>query len=153
MKKIYCLSLLFVFLFNSCSDTEAADPINVTGKITNNYEYNGGANPPQEILDALAVYSPSSKKTFYIRNANNYAPFTPILASFSTDTNGIYTIAMPAGSYAVISQEKYDFEQNPMATADCNYLLEPDFIMTVVSTNPTSNYLYTAKANYCIPKP
>ncbi len=152
MKK--ALSILFtVIVLSSCSSNPANVPVTIAGKINNNSEYNGGPPPPQEVLDALAVYSPSANQLFYVRNAINYAPFSPTISSFSTDANGNYSLNLPVGSYAIISRDKYEFEQNQMATLDCIYLQQPDYIMTVVSTPQAYDWSYTAKANVCMPHP
>jgi hypothetical protein len=153
MKKKLPYLFIIALLLNSCSSSSSLQNQLVEGKIQNNSEYKGGANPPQEILDALAIYHPSANQNFYIRNAANYAPFTPTLANFTTDTNGNYTISLPIGTYGVFGQEKYNFEQNPLADANCNYLQEPDFILTVVVNQQIYNSEFTDKANYCLGYP
>jgi hypothetical protein len=153
MKKEICYLLLFTFLLNACSSSSSRESQLIIGTITNNSEYKGGANPPQEILDMLAVYHPSANQNFYIRNATNYAPFTNTIDSFTTDTNGNYSISLPVGSYGVIGQEKYEFEQNPLADVDCEYLQTPDFILTVVSNQQVYVSQYTDKLNYCLAPP
>lgn len=152
MKKIIHI-LLAVIILSSCTSNTTSDTINITGKINNNSEYNGGAPPPQEVLDALAVYNPSANQLFYVRNAANYAPFTQVITSFTTDANGNYSLNLPVGSYAILCKDKYDFEQNQMATADCFYLQQPDKILNVVNTLQIYNWSYTAKANVCTPHP
>ncbi|WP_264520785.1 hypothetical protein [Flavobacterium sp. N1994] len=152
MKKI-CFLLFFVFLLNACSSSSSQQSQLVIGTISNNSEYKGGANPPQEILDALAIYNPSANQTFYIRNALNYTPFTPIISTITTDNNGSYSTSLPVGSYAIISQEKYDFEQNPLADANCSYLQVPDFTLTIVANQVNYNSQYTDKVNYCLALP
>jgi hypothetical protein len=133
--------LAIVLIACSCTTTTSSININVAGKIYNNSEYNGGPPPPQEILDALAVYHLSANQLFYVRNTTNYAPYTQIITSFTTD------------AYAIISKDKYDFEQNSMATTDCIYLQQPDKILNVVSIPQIYNWSYTAKANVCVPHP
>ncbi len=152
MKKI-APYILIALILSSCTSSTSNVNITIEGKINNNSEYNGGSPPPQEILDALAVYNPSANQLFYVRNAANYAPYSQIITSFTTDANGDYMLNLPIGSYAIISKDKYDFEQNPMATADCTYLQQPDKILNVVSTPQIYNWSYTAKANVCVPHP
>lgn len=132
----------------SCSSSSSSKQV-ITGHIENNSEYRGGANPPDFLLEQLAVYKPSSNQTFYVRNATNYQPFAPLITTFSTDVNGDFSINLPEGSYAVICQDKYDFEQNTQATIDCNYLAEPDFTITVTNDQPNYNLQYTNKRNNC----
>lgn len=153
MKKIVSLLFILTYFLYSCSSTSTTQNQIVEGRITNNSVYKGGANPPQEILDGLAVYRPSANQNFYVRNGANYAPFTPIITSFSTDNNGNYTISLPVGSYGIIIQEKLDFEQNPVATPDCEYLQEPDFILTVTNNQTTYTSQYTNKLNTCLALP
>jgi hypothetical protein len=138
---------------NACSSDISQQNQLITGRITNNSEYKGGANPTQEILDALVVYKPSSNQHFYIRNASGYAPFTSIIDSFTTDNNGNYTISLPVGTYGIFGQEKYEFEQNPLADASCEYLQTPDFTLTVVANQQVYVSQYTDKLNICLPPP
>lgn len=149
MKTFTKLSLFVTFLLIGCSSSSIQNQT-LTGHIENNSEYRGGANPPQFILDGLAIYYASANQNFYVRNATNYSPFTTVITTFSTDANGNFSINLPSGNYAVICQEKYDFEQHPQATAICSYLQEPDFTITVFDVNePNYSYQYTNKANFC----
>jgi hypothetical protein len=152
MKKALCI-LFTVIVLSSCSSNQSIENVTIAGKINNNSEYNGGANPPQELLDALAIYNPSANQLFYVRNAINYAPFTAAITSFSTDVNGNYSLNLPVGTYAIVCKDKYEFEQNQLATADCIYLQQPDGILTVVSAPQVYDWSYTAKANVCVPHP
>lgn len=145
--------LLMIALFSSCTSTTSSVTMTIAGKIDNNSEYDGGPPPPQELLDALAVYHASANQLFYVRNAANYAPFTPIITSFSTDANGNYALNLPVGTYAIVSQAKYDFEQNALASADCIYLQQPDYVLQVTSSPQLYDWSYTAKANICVPHP
>ena len=149
MKKTICL-LLIIFFGYACSSNSASQDQVVQGKIQNNSEYESGANPSPEILAALAIYKPTANQTFYVRSAANYAPFTPVLYTFTTNANGNFTTTLPIGTYAVLGQKKYTFEQNPLANAGCAYLHEPDFLLTVVANPPTYLSVFTEKANYCL---
>lgn len=147
MKKIFLFIILIIFII-SCSCSSSSKQV-ITGHIENNSEYRGGANPPDFILEELAIYKPSANQTFFVRNAANYQPFTPIITSFSTDVNGNFSIDLPEGNYAVICQDKYDFEQNPQATIECNYLAEPDFTLTITDGQQNYNLQYTNTRNNC----
>ena len=50
-------------------------------------------------------------------------------------------------------QEKYNFEQNPLATASCDYLQQPDFILNIVPSQQVYISEYTLSANYCLGYP
>lgn len=153
MLKTLSYFVLLVLLLSSCSDSTSNQHQTIAGKIQNNSEYKGGANPPQEILDALALYKPSANQTFYVRSATNYTPFTPFVTQFTTDADGNYSISLAVGSYAVIGQEKYNFEHHPLATPSCTYLQEPDFILTVTDNPPFYDSSFTDKVNYCLGYP
>jgi hypothetical protein len=148
MKKKLFLFAFVAFMFLGCSSTSVQNQT-ITGYIENNREYRGGANPPQFLLQELAIYKSSANQMFFIRDAINYEPFTPIITSFSTDAFGNYILNIPVGSYAVICQDKYDFEQHQQVNSNCNYLQEPDFILTVIENQQNYFNQYTNKANYC----
>ena len=150
MKTVYFLIGVVLF-FQSCSKLSTNQVM--TGYIENNSEYKGGAAPPDFLLADLAIYRVSANQIFYVRPALNYAPFTPIITSFVTDANGNYSLNLPDGDYAIICKEKYDFEQNPMIITPCIYLNEPDFLLTIVSTQSNYSNQYTDKRNDCTPFP
>jgi hypothetical protein len=108
MKTLQIILLSFVIF--SCS-TNNVSVQNVSGNIENNSEYFGGANPPQFIIDDLQVFQPSANQLFYVRNALNYAPYTPTISNFTTNANGGYILSLPTGNYAIISKERYDYEK------------------------------------------
>jgi hypothetical protein len=144
--------ILFSFLIFSCSTSSTTNQ-NITGKIENNSDYFGGANPPQFIIDELQVYKPTSNELFYVRNALNYAPYTPTITSFITNATGNYVLNLPAGNYAITSEEKYEYEQNPIVPTDCDFLKTPDFFLTISPNQQNYSNQYTRKLNYCLPLP
>jgi hypothetical protein len=100
--------LLLILLMQSCIPTGNPVPVpTIVGLIENNQSYCGGAAPPQELLDELAIFHASANQTFYIRKGNFNTPFTPVYKTFTTDALGNYSVQLPAGNYAVISEEKY----------------------------------------------
>ncbi|MCZ8197502.1 MAG: hypothetical protein O9267_07840 [Flavobacterium sp.] len=147
------LTYLIAFCFLACSSTSETKNQIVNGFIKNNSEYIGGANPPESLLEGLAIYQPSANQHFYVRNLANYAPFTPFVTSFTTDANGNYNINLPVGNYAIIGQEKHDFELNPYALSSCEYIQTPDFILNVTSNQSNYTSQFTRKANYCLGYP
>lgn len=147
------LTCLIAFCFLACSSTSETKNQIVNGFIKNNSEYIGGANPPESLLEGLAIYQPSAKQHFYVRNLANYAPFTPFVTSFTTDANGNYSIDLPIGNYAIICQEKHDFELNPYSIGSCEYIQTPDFILNVTSNQSNYSSQFTRKANYCLGYP
>jgi hypothetical protein len=149
------LQLLFLSLvLFSCSSTNPVSVQSFSGNIENNSEYFGEANPPDIILYALLEYKPSSNQVFYVRNALNYLPYTSTLTSFTTNVAGNYTLNLPSGNYAIISKEKYDYEQNPEVPTDCEFLKTPDFLLTISPNQQNYSSQYTTrKLNYCLPIP
>lgn len=144
--------LTLAILLKSCTPISNPTPT-ITGLIENNRDYCGGAAPPQDLLDQLATYQISSNQTFYVRQGNVNTPFTAVFKTFTTDINGKYNIQLPAGNYAVISQENYETESNPDIDSSCAYLITPDFTVTVTSAiQQTYNKKYTTTCNYvCLP--
>lgn len=147
--KTTLFAILASWILGSCS-TASTDSGMIAGHIENNSEYRGGANPPESLIQELLIYKPSGNQVFYIRDAVNYQPFSPIIDTFTTDALGNYQLALAPGMYAVIGQEKYDFEQNPIATTDCSYLAEPDFVLQVTSGQNDYTSQYTLKRNHCL---
>ena len=140
-----------IILLQACIPT-GNPSININGNIQNNSNYCGGAAPSQEMLDQLAIYRPSANQTFYIRQGILNRPFTPVYKTFTTDANGLYTVILPVGNYAVITQEKFDMEHHPEIDSTCTWLQAPDFNLNVVSTQQVYNKQYTQSCSYvCLP--
>lgn len=151
MKKLIYLTL-FSVVIQSCSTTSVSLQ-NINGNIQNNSDYLTGANPPQEILDNLAVYHPSESQTFYVRTGNVNVPFSPITTLITTDAIGNYSTTLSPGIYSVISQRKYIYEITSPNAATCDWLKTPDFILIVTPTQTAYSNQYTINLNYCEPLP
>ena len=146
--------LLLILLMQSCIPTGNPVPAPTkVGLIENNQSYCGGAAPPQELLDELAIFHASANQTFYIRKGNSNTPFTPVYKTFTTDALGNYSVQLPAGNYAVISEEKYFTESISDIDSTCDYLKTPDFNFVVTSiAQQTYNKQFTKTCNYvCMP--
>jgi hypothetical protein len=150
MKNVLILTIVFFAM--SCSTTSVSLQ-NISGNIENNSDYLGGANPPQEVLDNIAVYHPSENQTFYVRTGNVNVPFSPITTSFTTDSNGNYSTTLPPGIYTVISQLKYNYETTSPNAVTCDWLKNPDFVLIVTPTQTSYSNQYTIHLNYCEPLP
>ncbi len=153
MKSFFLLVYFFAILvFHACLPT-ASTSFLVKGTIEYNSNYCGGAAPPQELLDELAIYRNAVNEKYYIRKGNTNTPFTPVFSSFTTDSSGNYSVYLPIGNYAVISQEKYNMEQGEISDSSCTYLLTPDFTITVTNaSNQIHNKKYTKTCSYvCSP--
>ena len=121
-KSITFVYLLIAIIFQSCSNSDENSNIEIIGNLKNNSEYQGGAAPPQSLLDQLAIYNNSVNQTFYVRSGSQNTPFTPILTSFTTDANGDFNLNLPVGIYSVITQRKFHYEQTLNSDSTCEWI-------------------------------
>ena len=145
--------ILIIIAIQSCATSTKSVNQTITGNIQNNSNYLGGANPPQEIVDNLAVYRPSENQTFYVRSGDTNTPYTTVLTSFTTNASGNYSLDLQPGIYSIISQQRFNFEQVIPASQTCNWLLEPDFVLIVTAAQNSYSNQYTITRNYCMPLP
>ena len=78
----------------------------VSGTVQQRRPYCGGARPSAEMERAVAAPRPYPGKRFYLRSGIVNSLSIPVVASFVTDSNGFFSIALPAGTYAVIVEEQ-----------------------------------------------
>jgi len=145
MKKLFLIAAI-TFQFYSCN-TAKTIPSNVTisGHIENNQQYIGGARPPEELLEKLAIYYPSSEQLFYVRNSNN-----ELITSFKTDSNGNYSLQLPNGTYGVFRQEKQEYKQSKTSKPKCDWVNIPDFTLTITEKQSDYSNQYTIDRNFCL---
>ncbi len=148
MNKFLFAVLFSSFFLNACVPIGNNVNITINGNVENNSDYCGGAAPPQDLLDQLAMYHPSALQKFYVRQGNVAMPFTPVYTFFTTDSLGNYTISLPAGQYTVISEEKYLTESNPAIDSSCTYLHTPDFSLNILASQTAYTNSYTITCNY-----
>ncbi|WP_395052763.1 hypothetical protein [Flavobacterium sp.] len=149
MKK-YILLFLISIVFGCSSSNYTTSNQAITGNIQYNKEYEGGAAPPQELLDELAIYKFSSNETYYVRTGINNIPFTPIYTTFTTDLNGNFKVKLPIGNYCVMTQKRYLYEQSLNSTTDCQWINSSDFNLNVTSTNQPQEIIFTDTRNNCL---
>lgn len=148
MNKFLFITLISSLFINACVPIGNTVNITVNGNIENNSDYCGGAAPPQDLLDQLAMYHPSAMQKFYVRQGSVAMPFTPVYTFFTTDSLGNYTISLPAGQYTVISEEKYLTESNAAIDSSCTYLHTPDFSLNIQASQTAYTNSYTITCNY-----
>jgi len=77
-----------------------------SGTVTETREYCGGANPSDEILEALRRPQPLAHHKLYVRRGSKNALANPILLEFSTDAEGKFQIELLEGEYCLIEEGK-----------------------------------------------
>ncbi len=80
----------------------------VSGKVMQTSEYCGGAQPPEEILEALLKEKPFPNKRLFVRAGTVNKIARPILQSFTTNAEGHFEISLPSGDYCVFEEGKKD---------------------------------------------
>ncbi len=78
----------------------------ISGKVTQTFNYCGGAAPPKQILDKLAIPVPYSGKKFYIRAGKSNNLRSRIVSSFITGKDGEFSIRLSPGIYSIIQEEQ-----------------------------------------------
>lgn len=145
MKKLFLIAAI-TFQFYSCTTAKIIPTnISVSGHIENNQQYIGGARPPEELLEKLAVYYPSSEQLFYVKNSTNN-----LITSFKTDSVGNYSLQLPIGTYGVFRQEKQDYEQSKPPKPKCDWVNVPDFTLIITEKQSEYSNQFTVDRNYCL---
>ena len=78
----------------------------ISGEVTESFKYCGGARPSEKILAERKTPRPFVNKVFHIRKGNTNTLKKPILLSFTTDTNGYFSFALPPGTYSIIQTDQ-----------------------------------------------
>jgi hypothetical protein len=80
----------------------------VSGSITQTSSYCGGAAPPQDMLDRLAMPQSFPNCTFYIRKSKSNSFLIPT-QKVTTDSNGNLKINLAPGNYCLILENKLKY--------------------------------------------
>lgn len=78
----------------------------VSGEVTQSLQYCGGMRPSEEMLAERKTPRPYVNKKFHIRKGNKNSLASPVLLSFTADSNGYFSIDLPAGIYSIIQTEQ-----------------------------------------------
>jgi hypothetical protein len=112
MKSFLSLTALCAILCFGCSvkliesKNETSPSFHVSGKVNQTFSYCGGANPPEFLLEELAMPKPIPSMLFYVIEGNINSNHRKIIKKFMTDSNGMFDFELPVGKYSIILQEQ-----------------------------------------------
>ena len=98
----------------------------ISGIVTETRQYCGGANPSEEILEAVRRPRPLADYELYVRPGSTNALANPVLLKFTTDANGNFQIALPEGEYCILEAAKKDALKIPDFTEENRKLAKTD---------------------------
>ena len=87
-------------------ESNAARRVTISGTVYEIHQYCGGANPSEEILEAVRRPRPLANYELYVRAGPANALASPVVLKFSSDANGNFQIALPEGDYCIIEASK-----------------------------------------------
>lgn len=108
------------------AESNAARRVTISGTVTETHQYCGGANPSEEILEAVRRPRPVANYELYVRAGSANALANPVLLKFSTDASGNFQIALPEGDYCIIEAGKKDALKVPDFTEENRKLAKTD---------------------------
>ncbi len=117
----------------------------VLGHVQQQDQYCGGARLPQEKLDEITRVKPFPNKTFYVRSGSINTLESKVVASFTTDQQGRFSITLPPGIYSIILEEQLntiDYElyrgKNQQVDEKClaEWWKKPYYVLTVPPSTP-----------------
>ena len=108
-------------------------------------DYCGGANPSDEILEALKEPKPMRNTVVYIQINDESDPI-----EVSTDEKGVARIEIMHGSYPVLLKEKFKY---PMPSDPSSYCAEwkskPDGLLTIAENSGEASVTLHRTCNPC----
>ena len=107
-------------------ESNAARRVTISGTVTETHQYCGGANPSEEILEAVRRPRPLAKFELYVRSGSANALASPVVLKFSSDANGNFQSALPEGEYCIIEAGKKDALKVPDFTEENRRLAKTD---------------------------
>lgn len=100
--------------------------VRVSGTVFETRSYCGGANPSDEILEAVQRPRPLARHEIYIRAGSTNALTSTVLLKLTTDVKGNFQVKLPEGVYCVIEAAKRDPLKAPDFTAENRKLAKTD---------------------------
>jgi hypothetical protein len=100
------IQILIIALFISYSINAKSQNNLINGNVQQTSFYCGGARPTKEILDNIAKPQPFPNKTFYVRKGKTNNINNKIIAKFTTDSNGNFSLNLPQGTYSILVEEQ-----------------------------------------------
>ena len=111
--------------------------VQISGTVFETRQYCGGANPSEEILEAMRRPRPLANYEMYVRASSVNALASPVLLKFTTDANGNFQIALAEGEYCILEAGKKDAVRIPDFTEENRKLAKTDPAATPYSlTSP-----------------
>ncbi len=103
-------SICGICLLLACSSASNTNKFRLPTTIflTQTSSYCGGAEPPAELLNALATPQPLAGEEIYIRSGNKNNPDDTPLLEVVTGADGSATFYLVAGEYYVVFENKQD---------------------------------------------
>ena len=118
----------------------------VSGEVTESLQYCGGMRPSEEMLAERKTPRPYVNKKFHIRKGNKNSLASPVLLSFTADSNGYFSFDLPPGTYSIIQTDqvkKLDHQkymvQHVKVDEPClkTWWAEPYYILEIRNENIT----------------
>lgn len=89
------------------ASTSAGDQAyQVSGQVVQRKPYCGGAKPNQAILDRTQIPQPYPNKTFYLKHGESNRIKAKVVAQFTTDAQGEFSLQLPKGTYVLLQAEQ-----------------------------------------------
>ena len=107
-------------------ESNAERRVTISGTVFETRQYCGGANPSEEILEAVRRPRPLANYELYVRSGSANALANPVLLKFISDANGNFQIALPEGEYCIIEAAKKDALKVPDFTGENRKLAKID---------------------------
>jgi hypothetical protein len=88
----------------------------LSGQITYTRSYCGGIAPKPDMVEKQNTPQPYSNRTLFIKQASDNLYQQPLFHSFTTDSNGKFSLELPQGDYAILDEAKIKTYDNDYAT-------------------------------------
>lgn len=81
-------------------------PVNI--KVLQSSSYCGGAEISPEEMAEISKPRPHANKKCFVRKGSKNDVKAPVVATFTSDANGNFTLSLPPGEYCIVDSRKYD---------------------------------------------
>lgn len=155
----FLLKIGIFFALFGCSltskTTQKGEGYTVAGQVVQQRVYCGGARPTREMLDKLTAPIPYPNKTFYVRKGKTNMENGRVIAHFTTDKGGFFSVELPRGIYSIILEEQLQFvdsklykTKNQKVDEDClaEWWKKPYYILDVQGPDtPPLTFIFTQR--------
>ena len=156
--KFYTFAVLLLGLLTACTGAKTAtnsgsdslkktETYRISGKVEQQFPYCGGAVPTQEMRTKAATPVAYPNKTFYVRAGRTNRENGEVIKRFTTDNEGLYSIALLPGIYSIIVEEQLNAvnpkdytTENQKVNESClaDWWKKPYYLLEVKDQNITS---------------